>query len=96
MNMEFEVQMYKKVSVAENLISIMYPFYLICVYEQTKAVHRVAAFWRVYSRGREIRYRFVQNQNVVHLHFFSYNGLSFDRVYDTCFLDEHQTVYLVC
>ncbi len=37
--MEFEVQMYEKLSVAENLISIMYSFYLICMHEQTKAVH---------------------------------------------------------
>jgi len=81
--------MYEKVIVAENLISIMYPFYLICVYEQTEAVHRMATFWRLYRCGREVRYCHIQDQNVVYLYFISHNGFSIDCLHDPCFLDEH-------
>lgn len=56
----------------------------------------MAAFWRLYSHWRKVRYSNIQNSYVVYLYFFSYNGVAADRLYDHGFLDEHQKIYSVC
>jgi len=34
--------------------------------------------------------------NVVHVYFFANAGLSYNYLYDTCVLDEYETVYSFC
>jgi hypothetical protein len=56
----------------------------------------MAAFRRLQRHWRKAGHCHIQDTYVVHLHFFFNDGLSTDHLYDTCILDEHQAVYLVC
>lgn len=56
----------------------------------------MAAFWRLYSRWRKIRYSHFKNSYVVHLYLFFDDGIADNCIYDHGILDEHQTIHPFC
>jgi hypothetical protein len=50
----------------------------------------------MYGHWGEDGYRHVQDPDLVYLYFFSYDGVSADRLFYPGILDEYQEIYLIC
>lgn len=65
-------------------------------YEQVKNFYRMARLRRMRCDRQQAGHRQLAHQALVYLYFFPYDGVAADRIYDTAFLDEHQTLCILC
>ena len=70
--------------------------FLLLNYESLPAFYRMADFWSVHRDRREDGYSYLANSNMVRLHIFPNVGIAPDHLFHTCFLDEHEALYLSC
>ena len=56
----------------------------------------MAGLWGMYRNRREDGDCHFEDQDVVHLHFFSNLRLTCCNLYDSSILDEHETLYSSC
>ena len=56
----------------------------------------MARLWRMCCYRQQAGHCQLAHQALVYLYLFPDDGISADRIYDTTFLDEHQTLRVLC
>jgi len=65
-------------------------------YEQAKKFYRMARFRRMRCDRQQAGHCQFAHQALVYLYFFPDDGIAADRIHGTAFLDEYQTLRVLC